>query len=53
MTTLRHPNIHPPLEIEVADEAVEAHLLSGWVHPEPESTPDTEPTGEDHEQEQA
>jgi hypothetical protein len=28
---LRHPNILPPLEIEVADEAVPEHLESGWL----------------------
>lgn len=52
-TTLRHPHVDPPLEIEVEPDAVAAHLRAGWLPAEADEppTPDSEPTGEDHEEE--
>lgn len=36
MTRLRHPNILPPVVVDVAEERVESHLAAGWL---PEELP--------------
>lgn len=39
---LRHPHILPPIELEVADEAVAEHVAAGWLPVAPEEGPATE-----------
>lgn len=51
MTALRHPNIAPPLVIEVDDERVAEFTEAGWLLAEESpSTPDPA-TGPDSEEE--
>lgn len=58
MRTLRHPFITPAVEVEVEDDRVPAYLATGWLltdlpEPvEPSTTPDPQPTGEDHNSEE-
>lgn len=43
MTTMTHPHIFPPVEVEVEAEKVEAYLNAGWLPPvEPETDRDNE-----------
>lgn len=44
MTTLTHPHVDPPLEIEVEDDRVPAHLEAGWLLAEESSIPTPTPT---------
>jgi hypothetical protein len=52
VTALRHPNIVPPLVIEVEDEHVPAYVGAGWLPeptthtPEPHGTDDNSPEEE-------
>lgn len=39
MTSLRHPNILPPVVIEVAEADVDSHLAAGWL---PVTAPEVE-----------
>lgn len=54
MTTLRHPNIEPAVEIEVEDDHVPAYLATGWLLAEPltPNHPDSDASGDESDSEE-
>lgn len=47
MISLRHPNIDPPLVIDVEDERVPGYVAAGWLPHEADTPTDLDAPGDE------